>query len=128
MVEQPNWSRPVGFDPQADRVRGGLPMWCRALLRARRTAGGRHMPLCRLPQGDRGRLCRLRGLAAIYLYVGWSGPGVQRAQFLSRLRIARVPPVQAIAEVMIGALDDAPGDLRATQEGWTIRRKTGWRP
>jgi hypothetical protein len=23
MVEQPNWSRPVGFDPQADRVRGG---------------------------------------------------------------------------------------------------------
>jgi hypothetical protein len=27
------------------------------------------------------------------------------------------------AEVLVGALDDAPGDLRPTREGWTIRRE-----
>ena len=27
------------------------------------------------------------------------------------------------AEVMLGALDDAPGDLAPTREGWTIRRE-----
>jgi hypothetical protein len=26
-------------------------------------------------------------------------------------------------EIMLGAFDDAPGDLRPTQEGWTIRRE-----
>jgi hypothetical protein len=30
---------------------------------------------------------------------------------------------EAVAEVMIGALDDAPGDLRPAREGWTVRRE-----
>jgi hypothetical protein len=29
----------------------------------------------------------------------------------------------AIAEVMIGALDDAPGDLHPAREGWMVRRE-----
>ncbi len=30
---------------------------------------------------------------------------------------------EAIAEVMIGAFNDAPSDLRPIREGWTVRRE-----
>ena len=42
---------------------------------------------------------------------------------LSRLRIARVPPVRSRRGSHDRRLDDAPGDLRPAREGWTVRRE-----
>jgi hypothetical protein len=36
-------------------------------------------------------------------------------------RLFHLSPVKV--EIMLGAFDDAPGDLRPTQEGWTFRRE-----
>ncbi len=124
MVEQPNRSRDAGFDQQAVRVRGGGCL-CGAV---RFSVRGEPLVVGTCHCADR----RKATGAAFVFYADWPRSAFTSAGQARVFKGRSFCPAcgsrvfhlsEAIAEVMIGALDDAPGDLRPTREGWTIRRE-----
>jgi hypothetical protein len=124
MVEQPDRSPRDRFDQQAVRVRSGGCL-CGAVRFSVRgepsVVGTCHCADCRKATG-----------AAFVFYADWP-----RSAFTSVGQVkvfngrsfcpacgSRVFHLsEPTAEIMVGALDDAPGDLRPVREGWTIRRE-----
>jgi hypothetical protein len=124
MVEQSNRSRHAGFDQQAVPMRGGGCL-CGAV---RFSVGGEPLVVGTCHCTD----CRKATGAAFVIYADWPRAAFTSAGQIQVFKGRSFCPAcgsrvfhlsEAIVEVMIGALDDAPGDLRPTREGWTIRRE-----
>jgi hypothetical protein len=120
MAEQSN----AGFDQQSVRVRSGGCL-CGAVRFSVRgeplVVGTCHCADCRKATG-----------AAFVFYADWPRSAFTSAGQVQVFKGRSFCPAcgsrvfhlsDATAEVMIGALDDAPGDLRPTREGWTVRRE-----
>jgi hypothetical protein len=67
-----------------------------------------------LPEGDGVSLPLLRRLAARRLH---------RHRRFQHLRRPELLLGETEAEILLGSLDDAPGDLTPAREGWIVRRE-----
>jgi hypothetical protein len=123
-MERPNRPGHAGFDQQAVRVRVG-GCFCGAVRFSVRgeplVVGTCHCADCRKATG-----------AAFVFYADWPRSAFTSTGQTQAFKGRSFCPAcgsrvfhlsESTAEVMIGALDDAPGDLRPSREGWTVRRE-----